>query len=331
MKKILERVKAKMYSILFWQSKTGEYLNKRYDMQLFFKYSFSADKAKTKQGEVASLTKDYHIVEKGLALPATRTEFGKERIPSLIEKANKYRNIYGDDELINSIQESLFEYLEFNRINGVNLETPFFSNICLFVGNTTKTTSGGTKSILKKDVECAVNIDFENFLTSRSSIRDFDTTPLDINVVKEAINLARYTPSVCNRQSWRAHLYTNKKKVLEVLDFQNGHGGFKESIKGIIVITTDVSMFTTLESNQVFIDGGMFAMNLMLTLHHRMIGSCALNTCIPYVDEKALKKKIGIDENERVIMMIAIGNLKEKYKVAISQRRDLDEILIHHN
>jgi nitroreductase len=328
---LIKRVNNKIYSFLFWQTKIGIYLNKYYDVKLFCKYSFDKNKINSKQNLIASLTKEYHIVEKGLALPFTRSEFGKEKIINIIKTAKKYSANYGENDLIFSVKSCLLEYYDFNKKNDVNLETDFFRQITDFIGNVKISEYGGTKIVTKNEILSATNIDFEKFVKTRSSIRDFDSTPLSIESIEKAISLARYTPSVCNRQSWRAHLYTNKEKVLEVLSFQNGHGGFKESIKGLLVITTDVSMFTQLESNQVFIDGGLFSMSVMYALHHQAIGSCPLNTCIPFVDEIKLKEKVGINSSERVIMMIAIGNLKQEYKVAISHRRNLEDIIKHHN
>jgi nitroreductase len=331
MSSFINRVKNKIYALLFWQTSIGEYLNKWYDLKLFFKYSFKSNKTNSRQNLIASLTKEYHIVEKGLALPNTRNEFGKDKIINIIKKAKEYSASFGEDDLISSVKSCLTEYYEFNKNNGVVVETDYFKSIKKFISSSTINEFGGTKVVTKANIVDATNIDFETFVKTRSSIRDFDSTELDIETLQKAISLARYTPSVCNRQSWKAHLYTDKEKVLQVLRFQNGHGGFKESIKGVLVITTDVSMFTQLETNQVFIDGGLFAMSVMFALHHQAIGGCPLNTCIPYVDEIKLKKTVGINPDERVIMMIAIGNLKQEYKVAISHRRDLDQILIHHN
>lgn len=328
---IIVRIKNKMYAFLFWQTSLGEYLNKWYDLKLFFKYSFKNGKTNSKQNQIASLTKDYHIVEKGLALPHTRNEFGKDKIIKIIKSANEYNSSYGEDAIISAIKSCLKEYYEFNKNNGVAVETDYFKSIKKFISSSTINEFGGTKVVTKANIVDATNIDFETFVKTRSSIRDFDSTELDIEKLQKAISLARYTPSVCNRQSWKAHLYTDKEKVLQVLQFQNGHGGFKESIKGVFVITTNVSMFTQLETNQIFIDGGLFSMSVMYALHYYKIGSCPLNTCMPYVDEIKLKKTVGIDANERVIMMIGIGNLKEEYKVAISHRRDLEHFFIHHN
>jgi hypothetical protein len=44
--------------------------------------------------------------------------------------------------------------------------------------------------------------------------------------------------------------------------------------------------------------------------------------------EKEVKKLSKIHESERLIMIIGIGNFKENFEVAISDRIDIEKILI---
>lgn len=71
-------------------------------------------------------------------------------------------------------------------------------------------------------------------------------------------------------------------------------------------------------------------MNIMLALHAAGLGSCPLNTCMPIYKEEILKKVAGICKHERLIMMIAVGNLKESFYVAQSEKYDIDQVLKEH-
>lgn len=71
-------------------------------------------------------------------------------------------------------------------------------------------------------------------------------------------------------------------------------------------------------------------MNLMFALHASGLGSCPLNTCMPYSREKRLKLAAGIPDHERLIMMVAVGNLKDKFAVAQSEKYPLDTVLKVH-
>ena len=327
---ILSKIKSKIHAIVFWQSSLGDIANKLYDLKIFYKYSFRKNKFKSKGNQRAFLTKQYHIVEKGLALPNPRLGFGKEKINLLINRSKKYIEQYEEDDLIMTIKNCLSEYMEFNKDNNVDITGEYFEKVIAFSEKNLAQNDGGTKTVSKDELKKITNIPFEAFLKSRFSVRDFDAKDLDIEQIKKAVNLAKHTPSVCNRQSWSAHIFTKEEQILPLLKLQGGNNGFTDSINRLLVITTDTKAFTTLESNQVYVDGGLFSMNLVLALHSLDIGACCLNTCFPYTTEKAVKNIGNISENEKLIMMIGLGNLKEQYKVAISKKKDLSKILKIH-
>jgi len=187
--------------------------------------------------------------------------------------------------------------------------------------------NGGVKKMTKREIQVTTAIDFENFMKSRTSVRNYAKDEVLDKEVYKAIELARFTPSVCNRQSWKVHYYKDEMLKKELLKLQNGNNGFSDSINKLIIVTTDTKKFTKLEGNQVFIDGGMFAMSLVLALHAQGVASCCLNTCLPYVDEKKIKQIGSIPNSERLIMMIGIGKYKDSFEVAISNRIPVDSIL----
>jgi len=114
------------------------------------------------------------------------------------------------------------------------------------------------------------------------------------------------------------------------LKIQNGNGGFGDSINKLLVVTVDTNRFTKLEGNQIFVDGGLFSMNLLLAMHSMQIGACCLNTCLPYVDEKKIKNIGHIDSSERLIMMMGIGRLKDNFEVALSKKIGVNQIVTKH-
>lgn len=323
---IIKKIKAKAYALIFWQTGLGEIFNKIYDLNIFYSYYFTENKIKSKESFEAFLTKQYHIVEKGLALPESRKGFGKEKINLLLIKTKEYIIRYGEDRITKNIKETLNQYLERNKELMV-LDNSFHTLISDFISKVSSNNSGGVKKISLNEIQSAVSIDFERFVKTRTSVRNYASVDVSEDAVFKAVEIARYTPSVCNRQSWRVHYFKDKVLKNELLNLQGGNGGFTESINQLLIVTTDVSRFTKLESNQVFIDGGLFSMNLLLALHSQEIGSCCLNTCVPYMKEKEIKKIGNIPNNERLIMMIGIGKLKDNYEVAISDRIATHQLL----
>jgi nitroreductase len=327
----MKKIKQKFYALIFWRTPIGEILNKIYDLKIHFKYSFKLKKNTEKEKLASYLQKQFHVIEKGLALPSPRPGFGKDKILDIIANAKKYLDLYGNDTLITSLIATLKEYIDFNKRHKEDITNDYYRTIIEFTKEfEAPDNAGGTKKVLKKDILKAIDIDFEKFIKSRNSVRDFAAENVKTQEVLDAVSLAKYAPSVCNRQGWHVHLYKNKAQIKELLSLQNGNRGFTDSINQLLIITGDTYSFTKYESNQIFIDGGLFAMNLILALHAKGIGSIALNTDIPYIIEKKMKKTGNIPEHERLIMYLGIGKLKDEYKVAVSKRKETDKIISVH-
>lgn len=328
---MMKRVKAKLYAFFFWQTNFGDFLNKVYDLSLYYKYSFNHKKYKDEDNLRAGLTKEYHIIEKGMSLPKPRTAFGKEKIFRMIKLAKNYEVKYGDsDKLLVAVKESLNEYINFNKNRKEDISNPYYQDISDFASNEKCSHWGGTKLMSRSKIEFATNIDYEEFINQRVSVRNFSSADITKDEINRAINIAKIAPSVCNRQAWKAHVYLDNNEIHNLLNYQHGNSGFGDSIKALIVVTGNLKAFTMLESNQVFIDGGIFSMSLILALHSKGFGSCAMNTCIPYVDEKKIKIVGKIPNHERLIMMIGVGKLKEEFRVPISKKKDNDQIVTFH-
>lgn len=319
----MSRLKNKIHAMIFWQSRVGEMLNKIYDMWIFYRYSFFKDLSSRENYE-AWLTKQYHIVEKGLAMPFPKKNFGADKIRLLVKISEEYMAKYGQTDLLRTISSTLLSYLNANEsLSTVN--PVLHSLVENFVSSVSVNGMGGTKLVAP-----VVFPDFERFVRSRSSVRVFNGIEVDNNIVAKAVDTAKYAPSVCNRQGWRVHLYADKDTVSTLLSLQDGNGGFGQTINKLLIVTADSRCFTNLESNQLFVDGGLFSMNLLLSLHSLGVGSCCLNLCVPYPREKQIKSAGGIGEFERPIMMIGIGHYDSQTRVAISCRKDLDQILQLH-
>src|SRR5690554_139801 len=90
--KFKNKLKNKIYAIIFYQTSIGEFL------EVFIKYfkfkSYAFDSAKlnvnNKVGLEHYLIKQYHIIEKGLSLPDVRLGFGQEKIADLLDASFLY-------------------------------------------------------------------------------------------------------------------------------------------------------------------------------------------------------------------------------------------------
>ena len=128
------------------------------------------------------------------------------------------------------------------------------------------------------------------------------------------------------------YVYLAEEDKKQVLSCQGGNAGFGETVKGVLVVTTDTSRFFSVgERNQCWIDGGLFSMSLVYALHSLGLGSCCLNWSVEKDTDQKLRRITGIPQSEVVIMMIGVGHLPEKLVVARSMRKPLETILVKGN
>lgn len=328
MRKILVR---KARSFISYRIQIGEVYTKVFDIKHHLKYSFRERSLKEDKSHLKYyLTKNNHIIEKGLALPEPRLGFGQPKIINLIAKTEIYEKAYGIDELVRSIRKTLIDYMEFNKDKGFVFSEGFEETVTDFLSRGTTVGEGGLKNINKITASTLNLSEFNEFALGRVSVRDFSSESVPDSLLYSAVEVARSAPSVCNRQGWKVHYYKDKVKIKEILIHQNGNTGFTDVIDKLIIVTADAKAFTSYESNQIFIDGGLFSMNLLLAIHAAGLGSCPLNTCYPFFTEQKVKAISEIPDNERLIMMIGVGCLKESYNVAYSPRNPTTDIFTSH-
>lgn len=174
--------------------------------------------------------------------------------------------------------------------------------------------------------------DFHKFAWSRSSVREFDCSrSISRDEILAVVDAARKTPSVCNRQSSRVHIFTEPQVVSQVLSYQRGNTGFGHQVPAVAIITSDVSQFFSVdERNQMWVDGGMFAMSFVYGLHALGLGSCCLNWCISDHGDRSLRNAGYVPDHEHIIMMIAFGHPSEKNHSPSSLRMDAGRIVKFH-
>lgn len=167
----------------------------------------------------------------------------------------------------------------------------------------------------------------EDFFMSRYSVRSFSQQPIEQEKISRAIQLAMKSPSVCSRQAWHVYHLYDRKSIDAALSLQNGNKGFGHEIPCLLIITADLQAFDTAsERYQHWIDGGMFSMSIVYTLHALGLGSCCLNWSKGPTDDLKIRKKLGLQDAHSIIMMLAVGYPAEEFMVCSSARRPLSEV-----
>lgn len=297
----------------------------RYDYKRYKTYSDALLGSDTAQKLIGKIIREYHVVEKGLTMPESRLGFGYDLLKTLSKDCVEYIDKYGSDEpqLLHALGV-ITEYETFHKERNFQLD----KDVQLAIDSVKYKKINApvcqqrtaTKVAFFKDTESS----FPVFAHSRASVRNYTAGPIPMERIIKALEIAQTTPSQCNRQCWRTYVYTNKAKMNEILLTQGGNRGFGHLSDKLIVITSELGVFNNNgERNGAFIDGGMYAMNLLYALHYEKIAACILNCSNRIEKDLELRKLCGIKESEVFIAMISCGIPPEEFKIAASKRYDV--------
>lgn len=284
----------------------------------------------TMQGHILRIS---HALEKGMALPNPRAGYGKQKANELIEFITLYYERFGVDDVLmiglSSINSLMIAHLSDDLADGELIDKlKKLQEITCTKNELITKVKAGRRKVLKAELQGFLPKGPEAFFLSRSSVRQYSDEPVLVDELMRAVGIANKTPSVCNRQTCKVRIYQNKKAIEDVLSYQDGNSGFGNSASAVLVVTSDMAGFyKSGERNQGYIDGGLFSMSLVYALHSLGLGTCMLNWSQGYRSDKKFRMVADIPNNEIVIMMIAVGNLKDEYFVAESPRRYLGSIV----
>lgn len=267
-----------------------------------------------------SITKLYHSVEKGLSYQQYKVGFGRQNIEKLIHSMRQYSDKYEVNAFFYQTALSVLrQYIEKNKEYGL-FDEELEKTVRSLPGEPND--KGGVISVSAPD-NSVRKASYKDFAESRHSIRQFSEEPVNMELIQQAIELAQYTPSACNRQGWKCKIVSDKELIQKLLTNQNGNRGFGEGIDKLLVIVSDLHYFSKgREVYQAFIDGGMYAMNMLYALHYYGVGTIPLSASLKIDQDKNVRKLLRMEESEILIMFIGCGNYPNgKFLTTRSERR----------
>jgi nitroreductase len=285
----------------------------------------------TRDNRLSRITAMYHSVERGLALPEPSPSFGARNIAYLIEAIEEYVRRFGADSSLNPAVGALDAYLKFHE--RINVDPPNRAAIEHTLRMLEPIRSiegdGGTLEVSRESIHKATSNVTADFFLKRHSIRQYSDKEVSEEDIDAAIAMAQKTPAVCNRQECRVYVVHDKNLMTKMLAIQESRG-FNHQINKLLVVTNRLTAFYGVnERNQCWIDGGMFAMSLVLALHSRGLGTCCLNWSKSAPPDRAMRKLLKLPPAEVIIMLMAVGHLPATLSVARSVRLPLESARRH--
>lgn len=288
-------------------------------------FSYKSEFKYNKQKLIAKIVSLYHIIEKGLTMPNMREKFGQDVISDLIRLCEIYFSKYNDNE--NQVVFSivlLYRYLNIHEQMNSRLDTDITERIrrlYIKIKDVNFPTDDLHKFITSESFFSKTQSKFPEFVKSRHSIRNYSNEDISIMEIEKALEIANNTPSSCNRQPVRVKVIQNKDIIKSILEIQHGNRGFGHLANKLIVIYADMRIYNNIvERNTVYIDSGMFAMNLILALHYGKIGICPLNASFTYSEEKKIHKLLNMNREDKISLIISCGKIPDSVTYASSPK-----------
>lgn len=162
----------------------------------------------------------------------------------------------------------------------------------------------------------------------RRSVRWFEDREVPRDLIEEAVALGLTAPSACNRQSFRVLLVADETLRKEVAKVPMGTGGFYHQIPLVAVLIGQHRGYEhERDRHAIYVDGGLFATGFIMALEGLGLNTCCINW--PELRDRNVKMRslIHLDDDERVIMLIAVGYGNPGQLVPRSHKRGIESVV----
>ena len=165
-------------------------------------------------------------------------------------------------------------------------------------------------------------------IVQRQSDRDYTETTVEPEKIQLCIEAGRLAPSACNSQPWKFIVVDNPALKNDVAECGIGAGINKFLTRAPVIIVAVLesanapSFIGGLIKNKDYtlMDIGIAVQNICLQAAELGLGTCIIG----WLNEKKVKKLLGIPKSRRVPLMISLGYSSDAKR--IKKRKNKEEI-----
>lgn len=322
---------SEMHLLLF--AKMMPYMLHEYWM--FSKHVARCNMSKNSNKLLTDILMTTHAIEKGFSLDNKRKGFGVKKIVGLTRNVEKYIRKYGYTDKLDTPVALVNSYLVFQENDGfkdkaldkvsASLKEIIRQNsISMGILN-----NAGALVKTKEQMLEDTHVDFAKLANNRYSFRHFSNEEVSVDMLRKALDIAKKTPSACNRQAYRVHVFSGKDKDA-ILKLQGGANSFYTEANKAVLITADMNRYYTKEMHLPYVDGSLFAMTFIYALTSLGIASIPLTMGQKLEVIKKMSAEMDIPANEVPVLLIAIGQYPDKAEVSLSHRNEVDTFTTFH-
>lgn len=303
--------------------------NFEYDLQKFVAHSSACELNPAPIALASFLASAAHNLEKGLAIETPRAGFGASKIPGVLLAVSELERLGRKGFITDGARGCIREYVEHHDELGLPLPEDLEAELRRFAEESgSDDLPGGSVTLTRDEVVAAVSVDWARFVGTRWSVRHFTGEPVTPSQVEHATTISLKTPRTCNRETRRVYTAYDRELREELLGYHLGNRGFGHALGVVLVVTVDLREFDMVgERNQAWIEGGMFTMSLVYSLHAEGLGTCVLNWSVDCDQDRAIRERFVIPDYEVIIALVGAGHLPEAIQVAASPGPKVGQVL----
>ncbi|ASK18510.1 nitroreductase family protein [Halomonas sp. N3-2A] len=204
---------------------------------------------------------------------------------------------------------SLQAYVRFNDSLGLNPPAEYEAEVRPFVAEIEDEKNlGGAIALSRTQIEAATDFDYDAFIQTRCSLRQYTGAPVDPELVENAVRQAIKSPRSCNRETRLLRAVYNPEMLARLLSFHSGNRRFGHKLGAVLIISVDLREFDMIgERNQGWGDGGIFSISMVMALHANWLGSYMLNWSQGCEQDKRLREAFDISNHESIVTFFGVG------------------------
>lgn len=280
------------------------------------------------------LRRNIHRLEKGLIMRPRRAVFATDFIEETVAiYARAMRASRGDwnSELIWA-EDVLTDYFA-----AVDREVPKIANAFVQfeqIERGVRGTSNELRSVpYARDLSVPPPVAFDAMMQlakRRRSVRWFLDKPVPRELVDQALAVAAQAPSACNRQPYVFRIFDEPSRTAEIASIPMGTKGFAEAMPGVAVVIGQLRAYPyERDRHVIYIDGSLAAMSFMFALETLGLSSCPINWPDQEPHESRMRTALGLEDDERVIMLIGYGWPDPTGHVPYSTKREVEDLRVY--
>ena len=291
-----------------------------------FRNSFSSE-----EGAIYDLVRDVHRIEKGLSMKHLKPTFAEDYISKAVRNLEKLLRDYRDmgackDDRLCWALDVMSRYFQTVKPTEITERSRAIferaaDRLDYRVG---KRYPHARRVVGYTPVSYE---DLKKLAIQRRSVRWYKQRKVPRNILDKAIEVAKLSPSACNRQAFEFRIYDDKELISKISDLPGGMTGYKENVPCLVVLTGDYSAYIEdRDRHLIYIDGSLAAMAFQFALETLGLSSCCANwPAVEYKDKK-MQNLLNLRDDQRVIMLISVGFPDPRGLVPHSQKKSLDQI-----